>query len=259
MDIATLIGIVLGNGLIFAAIITGAGLGAFLDVPSVLITVGGTVAAVLINYPLAKVLGVFAIVKKTVLAKSPEPEAEIARIAEFAQTARREGLLALEDRLADLEDPFLLRGVQLVIDGTPPEVLRDILSIEVDALTARHAEGKQILDQLGAFAPAFGMIGTLVGLVTMLQNLSDPNEIGGGMATALLTTFYGAFMANVMFLPLAGKLESRSKEEILMKNIIIEGIIAIQSGDNPRTIEEKLKAFVSPAVRARMDAKQAAG
>ena len=258
MDIATVIGIVLGNGLILMAIVSGAGLGAFLHVPSMMITIGGTLAAVLINYPLAKVLGVFSIIKKTVLVKPAEPQAEIARISEFAQVARREGLLALEDKLADLQDPFLLRGVQLVIDGTPPEIVRDILLIEVDALTGRHAQGKQIMDQMGAFAPAFGMIGTLVGLVAMLQNLSDPSQIGAGMATALLTTFYGAFMANVMFLPLAGKLEARSKEELMVKNIIIEGIIAIQSGDNPNTIKEKLKAFVSPAVRASME-KDAAG
>jgi chemotaxis protein MotA len=258
MDIATLIGIVAGMGLIIWAILSGAGLAAFLHVPSMMITIGGTLASGLINFPLAKVLGVFAVVKKTLLVKAALPDTEIARITEFAQVARREGLLALEDRLAELRDPLLLKGIQLVIDGTPPEVLRDILSIEVDALQQRHAEGKNILDQMGAAAPAFGMIGTLIGLVAMLQNLSDPSLIGAGMATALLTTFYGAFAANLFFIPLAGKLESRSKEEVLMKQIMIEGIISIQSGDNPRTIQEKLKSFVSPAVRLRME-RQAAG
>ena len=257
MDIATLIGIVVGLGLILWAIVSGAGLGAFIHVPSLMITVGGTGAAALINFPLDKVMGVFAIAKKTFMIKPVEPEAEIARIAEFAQLARREGLLTLEDRLAELKDPFLLKGIQLVIDATAPETLRDILSIEVENLQLRHSEGKNILDQMGAFAPAFGMVGTLVGLVAMLQNLSDPSQIGAGMATALLTTFYGAFMANLFFLPLAGKLQSRSKEEVMIKQIMIEGIISIQSGDNPRTIEEKLKSFVSPAVRARMESEAA--
>jgi chemotaxis protein MotA len=138
-------------------------------------------------------------------------------------------------------------------------VLRDILSIEVENLQQRHAEGKTIMDQMGAAAPAFGMIGTLIGLVAMLKNLSDPSQIGAGMATALLTTLYGALVANIVCIPMSGKLDNRSKEEVLMKQIMIEGIVSIQSGDNPRTIEEKLKSFVSPSVRARMTKKEAAG
>ena len=249
MDIATLIGVVVGSGLVLSAIIMGAGPAAFFHVPSLLITVGGTFAAALICFPLSKVLGLVSVVKKTMLHKGASMEDEIRRITEFAQVARREGLLALEDRLESLDEPLLHKGIQLVIDGTAPEVLRGILMIEVNSMYDRHAEGKSILEQMGASAPAFGMIGTLIGLVAMLKNLTDPSSIGAGMAVALLTTFYGALMANLLFLPLAGKLDNRHKEEAMMKELLIEGILSIQSGDNPRTIEEKLKSFVPPGSR----------
>jgi len=258
MDIATLIGVLIGTGLVVSAIVMGAGLAAFFHIPSLLITVGGTFAAALIDFPLSKVLGVFSIVKKTMLYKPPSMESEIKRITEFAQIARREGLLALEDRLESLDEPLLQKGIQLVIDGTTPEVLRSILMIEVNSMYDRHSEGKSILEQMGASAPAFGMIGTLIGLVAMLQNLTDPSSIGAGMAVALLTTFYGALMANLIFLPLAGKLDNRHKEEALVKELLIEGILSIQAGDNPRTIEEKLKAFMPPGLRQSMEQKEAA-
>lgn len=249
MDIATLIGVVVGSGLVLSAIMMGAGLSAFFHVPSLLITVGGTFAAALINFPMSKMLGLFSVVKKTMLHKATSMEDEIQRISEFAQVARKDGLLALEDKLEGLDEPLLHKGIQLVIDGTSPEVLRNILMIEVNSMYDRHAEGKSILEQMGASAPAFGMIGTLIGLVAMLKNLTDPESIGAGMAVALLTTFYGALMANLLFLPLAGKLDNRHKEEAMMKELLIEGILSIQSGDNPRTIEEKLRSFVPPGSR----------
>ncbi|HUS57339.1 MAG TPA: motility protein A [Planctomycetota bacterium] len=249
MDIATLVGVSTGLVLVVWAIMMGSGLGAFIDIPAMLITVGGTIAATLINFPLAKVLGVVAIMKKTLLYKLPSMDNEIKRISEFAQIARREGLLALEDKLEGLDEPLLHKGIQLVIDGTPPEVLRSILTIDVSTMCDRHAEGKTILESMGAFAPAFGMVGTLIGLVQMLGNLKDPSQVGGGMAVALITTFYGALMANLIFLPLAGKLGARHKEEALLKELLIEGILSIQAGDNPRTIEEKLKSFLPPSAR----------
>jgi len=249
MDIATLIGIVAGTGLILAAISTGAGLGAFIDVPSVLIVLGGTGASALINFPLSKVLGVFSVVKKTVLHKAPSPTKEIERLVHLAKVARSEGLLALENFTEEIEDPFLLKGVQLVVDGTEPEVLRDVLETDLEQLEGRHAMGKNILDSMGAAAPAFGMIGTLIGLVTMLGDLSDPSSIGAGMATALLTTLYGSLLANLIFIPLAGKLGTRSKAEVSTKQLIIEGVASIQAGINPRLVEEKLKSFIAPKLR----------
>jgi len=249
MDVATLIGAFSGVTLVLVAIVMGGGLGMFFNVPSLMITVGGTVAATLINFPLPKVLGVFGVVKKGFLVKSVDAHMEIERMVDYAKVARREGLLALEDKLQTLDDPFLAKGIQLVIDGTTPEALRDILQIEVANLSDRHAAGRAILESMGTSAPAFGMIGTLIGLVQMLQSMTDPSSIGTGMATALLTTFYGAFMANLVFLPLAGKVGARSSEEVLVKDLMIEGIVAIQSGDNPRLVEEKLKSFVPPSVR----------
>lgn len=254
MDIATLFGIVAGTGLILAAIASGAGLGAFVDVPSILIVIGGTCASALINFPLAEVLGVFAVVKKTVLHKAPAPVKEIERLVHLAKVARSEGLLALENFTEEIEDPFLLKGVQLVVDGTEPEVLRDVLETDLEQLELRHGMGKNILDSMGAAAPAFGMIGTLIGLVTMLGDLSDPSAIGAGMATALLTTLYGSLIANLVFIPLAGKLGTRSKSEVATKQLIIEGVASIQAGINPRLVEEKLKSFIPPKMRTTLEA-----
>jgi len=226
MDIATLIGFLAGTVLVVSAIVMGSGLGTFFHVPSLMITVGGTLASALINFPLSKVLGLVSVVKKTMLYKPKPLDAEIARFSEFAQIARREGLLALEDKLESLDEPLLHKGIQLVIDGTSPELLRNILMIEVNSMYDRHAEGRNILEQMGAAAPAFGMIGTLIGLVQMLQNLTDPSSIGAGMAVALLTTFYGALLANLVLLPLAGKLDNRHREEALLKELLIATIPA---------------------------------
>ncbi|HUU67900.1 MAG TPA: MotA/TolQ/ExbB proton channel family protein [Planctomycetota bacterium] len=258
MDIATMAGVLAGVALLVWAILMGSGLGSFLDLPSALVVLGGTACATLINFPLAKVLGVFSIMKKALLYKLPALDGEIKRITEFAQIARKEGLLALEDKLESLNEPLLQKGIQLVIDGTPPEVLRSILTIDVATMGDRHSEGKTILEVMGAFAPAFGMIGTLIGLVQMLGNLKDPSQVGSGMAVALITTFYGAVLANLIFLPAAGKLSARHKEEALLKELLIEGVLAIQAGDNPRTIEEKLKSFLPPSNRAKLEQKDAA-
>ena len=249
MDIATLIGIVLGFGLVIWSIASGAGLAAFIDAPSLAITLGGTTAAILVSFPLAKVAKVAKVVKKTMLYPLPAPHQEIERMAEWAHLARHEGLLALEEKLKEIDDPFLVKGIRLVVDGFPAQTVRDILGIELYSMQSRHAAGKKILDQMGAMAPAFGMIGTLIGLVAMLKNLDDPSSIGGGMAIALLTTFYGALMANLVFIPLAVKLETRQKEETLMREIMIEGIVSIQAGDKPQVIKEKLKSFIPPAQR----------
>ncbi|HRU06284.1 MAG TPA: motility protein A [Candidatus Brocadiia bacterium] len=250
MDIATLLGFLVGNVLLVGAVLIGPGASTFLDVPSFMITIGGCISATLINFPLKKVMGVFAIARKTMFSQVPSPHKEIERIVNLAKLARSEGILAIENQMGDIKDPFLVKGLQLVVDGTDPEALRSILTNELNYMLGRHKEGKSVMDAMGAFAPAFGMIGTLIGLIQMLQNLDDPSKIGAGMAVALLTTLYGAFFANLFCIPMAGKLDSRSKEETLIKEMLIEGIAAIQSGDNPRLIQEKLKSFLSPAQRA---------
>ncbi len=256
-----MVGIVLAFGLIVWAISLGGNLGQFLNIPSVAIVIGGTMAAILANFPMAKVVGMIKVVKKTVRFAAPEPDTVIGKMVTYAERARREGMLALEEDSEDEEDEFLRKGLRLAVDGTDPQLLEKIMSTDIAQISARHREGKKILEAGGTFAPAFGMIGTLVGLVNMLATLEDPTSIGAGMATALITTFYGAVLANAFFLPLAGKLETRSEEEILVKEMIIDGIMAIQSGDSPRIVEEKLRSFLSPALRRKMDAskeKQAA-
>ncbi len=254
MDITTVIGTLLGFGLVLFAMASGpGGLAIFIHVGSLMIVGGGTIAVTLMNFPLDVIKGLIKVILRTYLFKLPTPAEEIDRIIEYANLARKEGLLALEGKLKEVDDAFFAKGIQLVIDGFPAETVRDIMDLEAEWQRQRHNMGKKMLDALGSFAPAFGMIGTLVGLVQMLQNLSDPSKIGGGMATALLTTLYGAMAANMVFIPLAGKLEVRAQEEALLRELMIEGIVAVQSGEGPQLIKEKLKSFVAPAARAAME------
>ncbi len=252
MDIATPGGMLIGFVLLILAILIGggtSGVGAFLNIPSVLIVVGGTVAATLVRYPLGRVFGVAGIAMKTIFFKLSTPQIEVQRMVQYAKIARKEGLLALESKIVDIKDAFLAKAIQLLVDGTDGDNLRIILDREIENVRYRHAIGKGMLESMGTVAPAFGMMGTLIGLVLMLRELDDPSKIGIGMATALITTFYGVLLANLVCLPMGGKLELRSKEEILLKELMVEGIVAIQSGDNPNIVEEKLIIYLSPSQR----------
>ncbi len=252
MDIATPAGMLLGMLLLIVSVVMAGGVSgimSFIDIPSGMIVVGGTLAATLVRYPLAKVIGLVGIIMKTIFIKLTPPQEEMHRLVDFAKVARKEGLLALENKVADLKNAFLAKGIQLLVDGTDADGLRSILGSEIDMVRQRHSLGKGILESMGAAAPAFGMLGTLIGLVLMLQNLSDPSKIGGGMATALITTFYGVLVANLFCLPMGGKLGIRSKEETLVKELVLEGIVSIQSGDAPNLVEEKLKSFLAPKER----------
>jgi len=227
----------------------GSGLGTFVNVPSLLIVVGGTIGASLINYPLKEVLGVGGIIKNAFFYQMQSSQDLIASLVDFAGKARRDGILALQSVVKEVGDPFLEKGIQMAVDGQETENIDNILSTEIDYIRSRHKLGSEILLTMGTFAPAMGLIGTLIGLVQMLQNMSDPSSIGPAMAVALLTTFYGAILANMVFLPLAGKLKTRSSEEVLVKELILEGILSISAGDNPRTMEQKLHTFLSPKHR----------
>lgn len=249
MDIATVVGIVAGFGLIVVSILMGGVPGIFVNIPSIIIVFGGTLASTLINYPLRDVLSVLGPVRNAFFHEERDPADLIRKLVEFATIARKEGILALENHAGDAGDEFLQKSIQLAIDGTSPELIKDILTTEVAFMEDRHASGQAILSAMGAAAPAFGMIGTLIGLVQMLATMDDPSSIGAGMAVAILTTLYGAIAANVVFLPTAGKLKVRTASELLIREITIEGILSIQSGDNPRVVEQKLKAFISPAQR----------
>jgi len=256
MDFTTLIGIVSGVGLVLVAIFMGGGISIFINIPSMMITFGGTLGATLINFPFSKVIGVLRVVKNAFFYREISPDEVIKQLVDFATIARREGVLALEQRISSLNDPFLQKGLQLAVDGTPPETIREILRTDIDYLASRHKVGQEIFNAMGTYAPAFGMIGTLIGLIQMLRTLDDPSKIGQGMATALLTTFYGALFANLICLPIAGKLKVRSEEEIFSRELIVEGILSIQSGDNPRIVEEKLKAFIAPRLREKIKVEQ---
>ncbi len=255
MDIASLIGLILAVGLILGSIATGsAPFSAFIDVPSMLVVIGGSIGAAFICFPLKSILSIPMVTKKVLLNKSTNVSALIEQLVSLAETARRDGLLALEARLNEVDNTFIRLGIQMAVDGTRPEVIEDIMRTEMDALATRHRDGKSLMEQMGRFAPAYGMIGTLMGLIMMLSDMSDPSSIGSGMAVALITTLYGAIMANVFFSPFAEKLGFINKEEMLGLEIVVRGIMAIQSGENPRVVEQKLNTFLPPKLRASEEA-----
>lgn len=252
MDLGTLVGIVLGFVLIIGSILLNGSLGAFIDIPSMMIVVGGTIAATLVAYPLPKVKEVIKLTQKVFKERQSNPNEVIESMIELANKARKEGLLALEESSAGIDDEFIQKGVMLVVDGTDPDLVRTLLETELDFLEERHKSGQGLFETMGSLAPAFGMVGTLIGLINMLKKLDDPSSIGPAMSVALLTTFYGSFLANMIFIPVANKLKIRSREETLEREIIVEGLLSIQAGENPRIIEEKLKAFLPPSMRRQL-------
>lgn len=258
MDLATVIGLITGSALLLWAIMGRSDIGTFLDASSVAIVGGGSVAAVLVSFPIGHILSVARILRNCFLTRAQDPRELITDMVKYAEIARREGILALENVTGKITDPFLVSGIQMAVDGTDPDLIENIMMNDLETIEARHAEGKALFDNIGRFAPAFGMIGTLVGLVIMLRNMDDPSKIGPAMAVALLTTLYGAVLANLVALPLADKLAIRSREELLLKMIVIKGVMAIQSGDNPRIVEQKLKTFLPTRVRVTSEAQQRA-
>ena len=245
MDLATVIGLVLSLVLVVAAIIVGGSPGMFVNIPSLLIVVGGTIGAALIQNTLPVVLGMAKIVGKAFSAKLPEAEPLIGQIIDLSRKARKEGMLALES--VEISYDFLGKGVSLCVDGLEPAEMRSIMEMEIGARAQRHSRGREVLEGMGAAAPAFGMIGTLIGLVQMLATLDDPSAIGPAMAVALLTTLYGALIANVFCLPLAAKLKVRAQDELLVMSICLEGVMGLSNGDNPNALDQKLRSILSPS------------
>jgi len=254
MDISTVAGLVLATLAIIGSIMYGGPLGIFIDIPSVVVVIGGVIATTLIKWPIEQVKSLMAVFMKSIFSTPVDPKAMIEEIQKLAETARRESVFALEK--VPVEDKFLKKAVTLAADNRPPEVITSILSLEIAAMEERHNKGADILDGMGADGPAFGMIGTLIGLVQMLQNMSDPSAIGPAMAVALLTTFYGAVIANVLTIPVASKLKQRSKQESTKMNIIVAGVLGIVAGENPRVIREKLDSFLAPKDRMAPEAKE---
>jgi chemotaxis protein MotA len=253
MDIATIIGLVLGFGLIIGSMAMGGSLMSFVNGPGLLIVVGGTFSAAFINQRLSQVVGAFRVALQAFVDRSRPLEDEIPVIIALAQKARKEGLVALEGE--NIEDEFLARGVRLGVDGLSPDMIKATLLAELASLRRRHERGQQTFRFMEGTAPAMGMVGTLIGLVQMLQTLDDPSAIGPAMAVALLTTLYGAVMAFLLFGPLAAKLESRTKEETAAKKLAITGVESILKGDNTMLIQSKLEAFLSPLERRKAEPK----
>lgn len=252
VDIASILGLVICFGMVLLGIITSGGIstvGNFIDIPSIAITFGGAFCSVLASMQLKQFvdgLKSFGLILKV---RDFGTGGMIQKIIELSNVARKEGLLSLEEAAGDLDDEFLKKGILLIVDGTDPELVRAIMETELVSLDDRHKEKIGFWENVGAMGPAWGMIGTLVGLVNMLQNMSDPAAIGPSMATALITTLYGSLLANWIATPVATKLKANNAAEITLKEIMIEGLLSIQAGENPRVIEEKLKSFLAPKDR----------
>lgn len=242
MDLATLLGILGAFGIIGTAMTLSGGVGLFVDVPSVLIVFVGTIFVVLMKFTLAQFLGCFKVAAKAFMFKLVAPVDLIDEVVGLADDARKNGLLALEGK--EVSDDFLQQGITLLVDGHDPDVVRSLLNRDMVETVKRHDVGSQVWKQMGDTAPAMGMIGTLIGLVAMLSNMSDPASIGPAMAVALLTTLYGSMLANMLALPISDKVALRREEEKTLKNMIIDAIMGIQAGQNPRVIESMLRNYL---------------
>lgn len=251
MDLATLIGAIAGLSIVSICIAHDsggiAGLIGYLDWPAAMIVFGGCASAMLLTFNFKDFLAGCKSAKKCVFPNLPDAEAVIAQLVKCAEMARKDGILALESVVQQVQDEFLAQGLRLAIDGTDPEVIEKILSNKIEAMELRHHRGKMFWEVAGRYAPGFGMCGTLIGMIIMLQNLEDPKKIGKAMSLAMIATLYGALGANFFFLPLADKLSNLHKDEAVVRQIVIEGVVSIQAGDNPRIVEDKLRTFLKQA------------
>jgi chemotaxis protein MotA len=254
MDIATVLGFIFGATVIIGTILHEGNLGLFLNIPAIAIVFGGMTCATMVHFSMSQVLGIFSVVKKCLFHKVPQPQELIRSMVNYAAINRRDGALALEQEIPKTKSQFLGRALQMLVDGQNEEKIREMLGLELQYLQERHATGKKILDFMGASCPSFAMVGTLIGLVSMLSRMESPDEVGRGMAVALVCTFYGALFANLVFLPLGGKLGMHSKSEILSMEMVIEGICSISKGESPTVVREKMQVFISAKRREQVKA-----
>lgn len=259
MDLATLIGVLIAFGAILGSVIVeGGSLRSLINLPAAMIVFGGTFGATMISQPLKLMIKLPVIMKNAVFGSLMEPREAIATIIELATIARRDGVLALDERLQNIPDPFLRKGVQLVVDGTDPELVREIMETELSNQSERHKLGAKVFMTMGGLAPTLGVTGTVMGLVHMMEQLDDPSKMGPAIASAFIATLYGVASANVLFIPIGNKLSNRSQQEILVREMMLEGILGLQAGQSPALIEEKLKAFLEPKQRTRVRAAEEA-
>ncbi len=251
MDLATLIGLIGAFGIVMTSIVLGGSAGTFVNGPSLLVVLGGTALVTMMKFSLGKFLGATSVAVKAFLYKPSTPEDLIESAVELAKTARQGGLLALED--AEVPDEFMKSGLSMLVDGHPADVVRTMLTKDLNLTLQRHSDGQDIFKAIGDVGPAMGMIGTLIGLVQMLSNMDDPKKIGPAMAVALLTTLYGAILANMFALPIADKLAVRSREENASKSLVIDAVLSIQGGQNPRVIQNMLETYLPKSQRRQED------
>jgi chemotaxis protein MotA len=250
MDISTLLGIVLALLCLVISIYWGGGdVMMYLDPASFFIVVCGSFSAVFASYTMGDFFKLPKIMGNAFKASAYDSVGGINTIVSLANIARKEGMLALEEKVNDLDDEYLKKGIMLVVDGTDPELVKNIMEAELGSIEGRHQKGIGMIEMLATFAPAFGMMGTVIGLVVMMANMENPEALGAGMATALITTFYGSMVANIVAIPIATKLKRFSANEIMFKEILLEGLLSIQAGENPRIIEEKLYSFLPRSVK----------
>jgi chemotaxis protein MotA len=254
VDIATLIGFALAIGAPMVTIMLEGGSPlAYAQLSAFIMIFGGTMAAVFINFPLGTIMLLPKLIMKALFATPHDPADTIEQIVKMVERARQQGLLSLEAVAQELHDPFLKKGVMMVVDGFQPELVRTVLENEIAALEARHKPGAAMIEAAGAYSPTMGIIGTVLGLVTVLSHLENPSELGHMIATAFIATLYGIFFANLLWLPIAGKLKLRSREEVEARELVLEGLAALQAGENPRVVRQKLEAFLAPAAKARAE------
>ncbi len=250
MDIASLGGWILGVGLIILGIIQGRNpMYLFADMPSLIIVIGGSFAGMIAMSPMSRITGLGKYFKVFLNTQTYNKDELISQLVAFSESARKEGLLSLDDALNDVEDDFLRGGMRLVVDGSDPDVIKSVLYSDLDKLEVRHQKGIDFFGNWGALGPAFGMIGTLIGLIGMMANLEDVSSVGKNMGVALITTFYGSILANLFLIPVQKKLIDKHQDEVLVREIMIEGILSIQAGDNPRILEQKLYTYLAPSER----------
>ncbi len=250
MDILTIVGIVLSLGAILGGqILEGGHIGSILQATAFMIVMGGTIGAVMVNYPLAIFMKGMANTKMVFLNVHVDSKAMIAQIVELATLSRKQGLLALESKLKGLTNPFLMKGLQLVIDGTEAKAIREILEIEVEQFEEENNLSGKVWESLGGFAPTIGILGAVLGLIHVMENLSDPSKLGSGIATAFVATIYGVGAANLFFLPIGGKIKLKTKELVLARQLIIEGLVSLAQAENPKMIEEKLSGYLPESQR----------
>ena len=254
MNIATILGIIVGFGSVLATVaLEGGDFVTLLNLPGALIVFGGTIGAALVSYPMERVVALPKLIARTLTQDKHQAEHLVSQLVALADKARRQGLLSLEEEEGKLDDPFLKKAVMLVVDGVDPEEIRHILETESHEMATRHAHGYALLEGMGGYAPTMGILGAVLGLINVMSKLEDPSELGEGIAVAFVATLYGVASANLLWLPLGSKLKESSQHEVFLRKIIIEGVLAIQAGDNPHIVRQKLEAYLSPGLRDKIE------